>query len=37
VYSKDATRVDCGPGKDTVRLGNNRNVLLRHCEKKQRR
>ena len=32
-YSKDAVRIDCGPGKDTIRVGNNRNLVTRHCEK----
>jgi Ca2+-binding RTX toxin-like protein len=36
VYSKDRAVVDCGDGRDTVRLGNNRNVVFRNCEKKVR-
>jgi Ca2+-binding RTX toxin-like protein len=35
-YSKDRAEIDCGPGRDTVRLGNNRNVSLKRCERKQR-
>jgi Ca2+-binding RTX toxin-like protein len=36
VYSKDRTVVDCGDGQDTVRLGNNRNISLKNCEKRVR-
>jgi hypothetical protein len=36
VYSKDRAVVDCGDGRDTVRLGNNRSVVFRNCEKKVR-
>jgi hypothetical protein len=36
LYSKDRTVVDCGEGKDTVRLGRNRNISLRNCEKRVR-
>ena len=35
-YAKDAVRIDCGSGKDTVRIGNNRNVQMRRCENKVR-
>ena len=36
-YSKDTVRIDCGPGSDTVKIGYNRTVFLRHCEHVSRR
>ncbi len=36
-YSKDAVRIDCGRGNDTVKIGYNRNVRTKRCETVSRR
>ena len=36
-YSKDAARVDCGPGTDVVKIGYNRRIRTSNCEKVTRR
>ena len=36
-YSKDRVRIDCGPGRDTVKIGYNRNVRTKRCETVTRR
>jgi Ca2+-binding RTX toxin-like protein len=32
-YSKDASRIDCGPGNDFVKIGYNRRIKTRNCER----
>jgi Ca2+-binding RTX toxin-like protein len=32
-YSKDAARIDCGPGDDFVKIGYNRRIKTRNCER----
>jgi Ca2+-binding RTX toxin-like protein len=36
-YSKDAARIDCGPGDDVVKIGFNRLIRTRNCEKVTKR
>jgi len=36
-YNKDRVRIDCGPGIDFVKIGHNRRVRTRGCEKVSRR
>jgi Ca2+-binding RTX toxin-like protein len=36
-YTKDRTKIDCGPGRDTVKIGKNKHVTTRHCESVHRR
>jgi hypothetical protein len=36
-YAKDLVRIECGPGRDTVKIGYNRGVFTRHCEHVSRR
>ena len=37
VYSKDRSVIDCGAGDDVVKIGQNRHVRTRGCEKVTRR
>jgi Ca2+-binding RTX toxin-like protein len=36
-YSKDAARIDCGPGNDFVKIGFNRKIRTRNCERVEKR
>ncbi|MFL5843428.1 MAG: hypothetical protein ACJ762_01965, partial [Solirubrobacteraceae bacterium] len=36
-YSKDRVVIDCGAGDDLVKIGHNRHVRTRGCEKVSRR
>jgi Ca2+-binding RTX toxin-like protein len=36
-YSKDAALIDCGPGQDVVKIGFNRRIRTRNCEKVTKR
>ena len=36
-YSKDAARIDCGPGNDFVKIGFNRKIRTKNCERVEKR
>ena len=36
-YSKDAARIDCGPGEDFVKIGYNRKIRTTNCERVEKR